>query len=937
MDTANVLGSVSVEVKADLEKLLSGFGKARVESAQLDRDLGKVTGQTRLNAAAQLELANAYNTLIKRYDPLKDKTQRYVSDLAMLKRINQSGLFNDSELQKLNTGMALLAPASLKAKEGMEQLATSTGKTRRLFSAFSLESLAIRRIFTGLFLAVGIQYVRNFASMVTSTLRATAAIKDQAIQLGLTTRQLQEYRGIAADVGMTQDDMDGAFQTFNRTIANAAAGQTQAGKLFKLLGINIRDAKGQIKPTNDLFLEMIDRLGQVGNKAERAAGLAAAFGEAYGPKMAQLVDQGSAGVDGLRKAVEDTGIVLSDEQIQKADQTAKKLDQVKQVLQVRFASAVVDNAQAIDKLSTALLGVASAAISAAGSMPGALHLMSNALDGFVGRALSQIPGLGIVVKMIHYLGSAGNQQQLGQTATVTLPAPTPATPKPKPGGNISLSGLLSPKPPKGRSPHEKFDQFESDMARELEQQLQLEKEATGDILRQNEIDKQIIDLKLKQQLEQIKKQLHNKQLTAKEAEQLSAAAKNTASMQKEAADRTFRLAQIDQSYQFADEGLRLEQQGLEFQRATARTDKDRRRIDLALVSIKQQEEISAIEKEIDIAKEKKDQNRVTELTAEKAKILANQVKELDAFDIEHLTGMAKFKNDLPRSFEDLQQAISDVRFDLFNERLQQAAQFAGDIGGAFGRAAGALARFESPVKVLQGLISDLADTFTKNFIEKPVEDFISKKLGQPLAEQLFGKQLMGAGLSAQQMSVALGLATNNLYVLAAAAQAAAAASGAGAASGFASSIGSALLGGAGIGGASGFGSAVEAAAGSDFMAGWMGGLGGLGFAGGGFTGSGTDNDIAGVVHKNEWVWDADTTRRFRPLLQMISAGKLPQFTGPGMGGMMRPQAGDRHFHFGDIVVPGVRNERDARSSGRQVLAVIQRGLSDTAKSGVNRR
>jgi hypothetical protein len=50
---------------------------------------------------------------------------------------------------------------------------------------------------------------------------------------------------------------------------------------------------------------------------------------------------------------------------------------------------------------------------------------------------------------------------------------------------------------------------------------------------------------------------------------------------------------------------------------------------------------------------------------------------------------------------------------------------------------------------------------------------------------------------------------------------------------------------------------------------------GKGFAGGGYTGDVPANQIAGVVHGKEWVFDADTTAKNMELFQAIQNGQTP--------------------------------------------------------------
>lgn len=58
---------------------------------------------------------------------------------------------------------------------------------------------------------------------------------------------------------------------------------------------------------------------------------------------------------------------------------------------------------------------------------------------------------------------------------------------------------------------------------------------------------------------------------------------------------------------------------------------------------------------------------------------------------------------------------------------------------------------------------------------------------------------------------------------------------------------------------------------------------GVGFEGGGFTGNGGRSDVAGVVHGQEFVMNADATAKNRPLLEALNDGKKPATAGGGGG------------------------------------------------------
>lgn len=953
MDNSGLLGSVEVEVRANLDKLIADFAKARGQTKHFDAQMAQFTRGIKDNFDASSKLESEYRSLARSLDPLTSAATRYGDQLVRISRLQKTGFLDDNMARRW----------SANARKQFDDVAAGMAKTGRAANGLTGIIGPARIALGGLAAVLGIHSVQSFASFVTKTLESTAAIKDMAAQVGLTTTALQTWRGASKDLGMSAEEMDGALKEFNQTVRQAAGGLERPKKLFDLLGISINDAEGNLRPMDELLLETVDRLGKVGNEAERAAGQAVAFGEAYGPKMAQAVAMGSEKINELRAAVAATGMVLSDEQIQKADETAKKLGQVKMVLQAKIAAAIVENADAISTLADVIGRLATVALQGMASIPRFFNVLNDALDGHVGKALKAIPVLGSLISMLHALSDGPTVTVSGVatgSAAGALAGAAIAGPKPK-GGGISLAGLLAPKGPKGRTGRkgggrEVENQYDRELLREQERQLRLEKDRTGNLVRENEIDKQLIDLDLQQRAEQIDQMVSRKALTATQAKKLKLDAETTAAMEKEVADRRMRVAQIEASNRAAGELAALEQDALDLLLSMARTDRERRVLELAILDLKQQQAVSEIDKQIALAREADDETRIADLTEQRRKLLENNLKEIKAFDLEHMSEMEKFRNALPRTTDEFNEAIRDLKFELFNEKLQQAAVFADDIGSAFGRAAGALARFESPLDVLQGLLGDLSQTLTREFIEKPITEWATNRIGLPAAKQGFGKDLAAlGGLDTQQLNIALAQATGSVAAMNAAAgtagpvltsvasaaapipptfaavtaaasaltaalTAAAAAAGGQAGGDFLSAL--LDIGGAAAGGGGDFGFLVPA------------GLEGAypGFAGGGFTGGGRDNEIAGLVHRNEYVFDAPTTRRMRPLLSMIDSGRVPSFTSSRQPG---GRGGDTHFHMGQMVFPGVTDGRSARRTGQQAAGQIHRKIARVAQKGVS--
>lgn len=169
--------------------------------------------------------------------------------------------------------------------------------------------------------------------------------------LGLTTKDLQTFSYAAGQVGISQDELQVGIQKLTVSMGQAELGAKKQTAAFKAIGISVDELKG--KSTGDVFREIADRLEKVGDRSQRAAVEVALFGKA-GAKLDNLLSGSQGSLNELSAAAEKLGIVLSDEQIRKADETADKIAALQTVLKANVARAVADNAEAILGLANVL-------------------------------------------------------------------------------------------------------------------------------------------------------------------------------------------------------------------------------------------------------------------------------------------------------------------------------------------------------------------------------------------------------------------------------------------------------------------------------------------------------------------------------------------------------------------------------------------------------
>jgi hypothetical protein len=249
--------------------------------------------------------------------------------------------------------MASSLIGSLRVALGLDSAQFETGLKKSRTQA-SRDAASIQKSLSGI-----TSTIKGFASgfVVTEIIQAGKRALDYASslgevsqQLGVTTKDLQVYRYAASQVGISQEEMDKGLSKLSVTIGKAAAGNKASVATFRELGVSITDANGKVNTAGQVIPKLADALAKVKDPATRARIEVELFGKT-GQRLDTLLSGGSGAINELSAAAQKLGVVLSDEQIQKADETADKLAAIKMVLEANIASVVVANADSILSLA----------------------------------------------------------------------------------------------------------------------------------------------------------------------------------------------------------------------------------------------------------------------------------------------------------------------------------------------------------------------------------------------------------------------------------------------------------------------------------------------------------------------------------------------------------------------------------------------------------
>jgi len=149
-------------------------------------------------------------------------------------------------------------------------------------------------------------------------------LDDLSRTTGMSTDELQEMRYIAGDVGA---DFDGIATAAEMMTKNIGMGTPASKKALEELGVSVTDAAGKVRPTADIFRDVVDALGRVEDPMQRAALAAELFGKQYKPVL-EMVGTSAEKWDDLAQAAHDAGLVIGEEDVKAMAEFKKSQNEV---------------------------------------------------------------------------------------------------------------------------------------------------------------------------------------------------------------------------------------------------------------------------------------------------------------------------------------------------------------------------------------------------------------------------------------------------------------------------------------------------------------------------------------------------------------------------------------------------------------------------------
>lgn len=166
------------------------------------------------------------------------------------------------------------------------------------------------------------------AAVVKSLFDCTTEAANNAVQLsrisesaGLSTTSAQKWDYVLKSVGSSLDSASGDLSGFQQKILEASQGAGESAELFKKLGLYVWDASGNLKTTEQMLPELIEKLQGMSDTTERNAVANKLLG-GTGTALIPILNKTGDELEALIEEKEKLGI-LSEGEIEDLKQTAQ--------------------------------------------------------------------------------------------------------------------------------------------------------------------------------------------------------------------------------------------------------------------------------------------------------------------------------------------------------------------------------------------------------------------------------------------------------------------------------------------------------------------------------------------------------------------------------------------------------------------------------------
>ena len=159
-------------------------------------------------------------------------------------------------------------------------------------------------------------------------------------KIGVSASTLQKFEYASGLIDVDIKDITGAI---TRMVGNLDG----AEETWEKIGVKVKDANGEYKNTEQIFMETLRGLSRIGNEAERDEAAMKLFGKSA-RELAGLIDDGGQKMRELGQEAEDMGLIISDDNLERLGEFDDALERMKAQMKAAFTSLAIPVLDALE-------------------------------------------------------------------------------------------------------------------------------------------------------------------------------------------------------------------------------------------------------------------------------------------------------------------------------------------------------------------------------------------------------------------------------------------------------------------------------------------------------------------------------------------------------------------------------------------------------------
>lgn len=307
---------ITIELGADTSGLSKALKGVNTEIGKTQKDLKDVERLLKLDPSNTELLAQKQKLLSDRVEETKTKLDALKQAQESIDLSTEDGQRQYDALTREIVSCENELRQAEQAASGFnataQKISVSAGNMSKKFGALADKTRALS-------MAAGGALV-GLAGLAVKAGQNADEINTLAKQTGVATDELQKMQYASDLIDVDVSTITGSLRKMKKNLDS----NTEA---FENLGVATKE-NGQFREITDIFYDTVEALGQIPNETERDIKAMEIFGKSA-DELAGILDDGGASLKALGEEAENLGVIIPDEDLQKANELNDTLDRLK--------------------------------------------------------------------------------------------------------------------------------------------------------------------------------------------------------------------------------------------------------------------------------------------------------------------------------------------------------------------------------------------------------------------------------------------------------------------------------------------------------------------------------------------------------------------------------------------------------------------------------